>query len=129
MSILSIFHSFWAKTDMDQHKSKKKNVFFRKKDPFEMHERRLTRFLKVIFTLLLFQVGENWVSKGNKCENSLQRSQHSLEIINKRRYVGLYYIFIFLFIISHESSLFTTRELIFVAILSEYQRYGSFIAI
>ena len=28
--ILSIF---WAQTDMDQHKSKKKNVFFRKKDP------------------------------------------------------------------------------------------------
>ena len=25
-----------------------------------MHARRLTRFLKVIFTLLLFQVGETW---------------------------------------------------------------------
>ena len=54
---------------MDQHKCKKKNVFFRWKDPFEMHERRLTRFIKAIFTLLLFQVGENWVSKRNKSEN------------------------------------------------------------
>ena len=35
VSILSIFHFFWVQTVMDQHKNKKKNVFFRKKDPFE----------------------------------------------------------------------------------------------
>ena len=54
-----------------------------------MHERRLTRFIKAIFTLLLFQVGENWVSKRNKSENGLRRSQDSLETMNKRCYVGL----------------------------------------
>ena len=97
VSIFLIFHFFWMQNDMNQHKSKKKNVFFRKKDPFEMHERRLARFLKVIFTLLLFQVGENWVSKRNKSENGLQRSQDSLETMNKRCYVRLYYVF-YLFI-------------------------------
>ena len=45
----------------------------------------------------MYQVGENWVSKQNKGKNGLQRSQDSLETMNKRCHVGLYYIF-YLFI-------------------------------
>ena len=42
-----------------------------------MHERRFARSEKVIFILLLFQVGENWVSKRDKIRNDLQGSQDS----------------------------------------------------
>ena len=60
-----------------------------------MHERRLTRFIKAIFTLLMFQVGENWVSKRDKIRNDLQGSKDSLETKRKRYYHGLYDIFFF----------------------------------
>ena len=70
-----------------------------------------SRFLKVIFTFLLFQAGKNWVSKRNKCKNGLWSSQDSLESLNKRCFVGIF--FIFLFIIRHKFSLFLTRKMIF----------------
>ena len=57
-----------------------------------MHERRLAM---VIFTLLLFQVGENWVSKRDKIRNDLQGTQLSFETKRKRYYHGLYDIFFF----------------------------------
>ena len=60
-----------------------------------MHERRFARSEKVIYTLLLFQVGENWVSKRDKIRNDLQGSQDSLETKRKRYYHGLYDIFFF----------------------------------
>ena len=60
-----------------------------------MHERRLARFKRIIYTLLLFQVGENWVSKRDKIRNDLQGSQDSLETNRKRYYHGLYDIFFF----------------------------------
>ena len=60
-----------------------------------MHERRFARSYKVIFTLVMFQVGENWVSKQDKIRNDLQGSQDSLETKRKRYYHGLYDIFFF----------------------------------
>ena len=60
-----------------------------------MHERRFARSEKVIFILLLFQVGENWVSKRDKIRNDLQGSQNSLETKRKRYYNGLNNIFFF----------------------------------
>ena len=62
-----------------------------------MHERRFARSYKVIFTLLLFQVGENWVSKRDKIRNDLQGSQDSLETKKKRYHHGLHDIFFFVF--------------------------------
>ena len=60
-----------------------------------MRERRFARSYKVIFTLLLFQVGENWLSKQDKIRNDFQGSQDSLETKRKRYYHGLYDIFFF----------------------------------
>ena len=78
-----------------------------------MRERRFARSYKVIFTLLLFQVGENWVSKQDKIRNDLQGSQDSLETKRKRYYHGLPDIFFFLRTIKHEHTLFQTRKMIF----------------
>ena len=39
--------------------------------------------------MLLFQVGENWVSKRNKSENGLQRTKDSSETMKKRYYSSL----------------------------------------
>ena len=51
---------------------------------------------KRLFLLcLLFQVGENLVSKRDKIRNNLQGSQDSLETKRKRFYHGLYDIFFF----------------------------------
>ena len=50
---------------------------------------------RVIFTLLLFQVGENWVSKRDKIRNDLQGSQDSLKTKRNCYYHGLYDIFFF----------------------------------
>ena len=47
--------------------------------------------------MLLFQVGENWVSKRDKIKNDLQGSQDSLETKRKRYYHGLHDIFFFFF--------------------------------
>ena len=60
-----------------------------------MHKRCLASIKKVIYTLLLFQVGENSVSKRYKSKNGLQRSQDSLETKRKRCYDGLYDFFLF----------------------------------
>ena len=60
-----------------------------------MHERRFARSYKVISTLIMFQVGENRVSKQDKIRNDLQGSQDSLETKRKRYYHGLYDIFFF----------------------------------
>ena len=60
-----------------------------------MHERRFVVSSKVIFTLLLLQVGGNWVSKRDEIKNDLQGSQDSLETNRKRYYHGLYDIFLF----------------------------------
>ena len=60
-----------------------------------MHQRCFARSDKVIFILLLFEVGENWVSKRDKIRNDLQGSQDSLETKRKRYYHGLYDIFFF----------------------------------
>ena len=60
-----------------------------------MHEKRFARSKKVIFTLLLFQVAENLVSKRDKIRNDLQGSQDSLETKRKRYYHDLYDIFFF----------------------------------
>ena len=46
--------------------------------------KRLARILKVIFTLLSFQVGEKLVSKRDKSKKGLQSSQDSLETKRKR---------------------------------------------
>ena len=59
-----------------------------------MHERRLARSY-VIFTMLLLQVGGNWVSKRDKIRNDLQGSQDSLKTKRKRYYHGLHDIFFF----------------------------------
>ena len=40
----------------------------------------------------MYQVGENWVSKQNKSKNGLQRSQDSLETMQKRCYNGFFFI-------------------------------------
>ena len=37
-----------------------------------MRERRFARSYKVIFTFLLFQVGENWISKQDKIKNDFK---------------------------------------------------------
>ena len=60
-----------------------------------MHERRFARSEKVIFILLLFQVGENWVSKRDKIRNHLQGSKTILQTKRKRYYHGHYDIFFF----------------------------------
>ena len=39
----------------------------------------------------MYQVGENWVSKQNKSKNGLQRSQDSLETMQKRCYHGFFF--------------------------------------
>ena len=67
----------------------------------------------LVFTLLLFQVGENWVSKRDKIRNDLQGSQDSLQTKRKRYYHGLYDIFFFLRTIKYEYTLFQTRKMIF----------------
>ena len=60
-----------------------------------MHERRFARSEKVFFILLLFQVEDNWVSKGDKIRNDLQGLQDSLQTKRKRYYHSLYDIFFF----------------------------------
>ena len=40
----------------------------------------------------MYQVGENWVLKQNKCKNGLQRSQDSLETMRKRCYNGFFFL-------------------------------------
>ena len=47
-----------------------------------MYERRLARIFQFIFTWLLYQVGENLVSKRDKSKNGLQRSKDSFETKN-----------------------------------------------
>ena len=92
LSILSTFYTLWVQTDMNQHKSKEKNVFFCKKTHF-----KCTKYAQQESkSFLLFQVGKNLVSKRDKIKNGLQRSQDSLETKRKRCFDGLYDFFLFL---------------------------------
>ena len=58
--------------------------------------------------MLLFQVGENWVSKRDKIRNDLQGSQDSLETKRKRYYHGLYDIFFFFK--NYQARIYTTSN-------------------
>ena len=75
-----------------------------------MHERRLARIYKVISTLLLFQVGENWVSKHDKSKNGFQRSQESMKTKKKRCYDGLHDFFLFFYELSGLNFYYFKRE-------------------
>ena len=59
-------------TDMNQHESKYKNTFFRIKTHSKCIRDVLRGSKRLYF--LLFQIGENWVSKRDKSKNGLQRS-------------------------------------------------------
>ena len=56
--------------------------------------------MPLVFSLLLLQVGGNWVSKQYKIKNDLQGSQDSLKTKSKRYYHGLHDIFFYVFELS-----------------------------